>query len=790
MVSVGSLNGSSVSNSDTQGVVQLDLGQFLQRRKGLILLGFIVGIVLAGIYLAIAQTVYVSDAKILVIPKDSKLTTSSNSEFGFESTVGDELLATHMQIISSPKVVSSALEVGDLFELDSLTAKVSGDEFATAEMRKSAVVDYIIDHLTVQRGGEGAQRDAQVLEVAFRHTSDEDSSEILMAIIGSYQDFLGETIQGAGLEAATLIENAGNNLDEKLKSQDAAYKTFLKNAPMLWATGNNLNPHQVRLTQLEAERANVQVKRAEAQSRLQLTREAVRSSSSGNLDPLAKLTVFDGADIERLSLLIQLDRGYPVSESFEARRPERAEAASAKYQQLLTLEVQQRADALRYGENHPKAKETTEKILELKSALASDSAEANVFAGDLEAPGLDLDRLIILYERMLANDVSDLGSREQQLSQLVENEKAGAKDLITFELDESSLKREMDRTQGLYDAVVDRLREINLLKDYGGYITEVISPVKLGKKDWPSIPLVLLLGSCFGLLSGTVIAVATELADRSFRSPKEIESELGVPILTHVPALSDASLNGEALAGIATSIVTVHAPKSRHSEAFRDLRTSVFFKTQSLPNPVIQITSPNAGDGKSTIISNLAVSISQANKRVLLVDCDLRRPTIHKIFGLGEKEGMSELLAGKASLHDVLSLCPSIPGLSVIAAGAVPANPSELLSLPEFVEFLEKAREEFDYVFVDSPPVTPVSDPLIIASAADLILVGITLGKDSRPIVSHCCEKLSQNGGNIGGIVVNRAQGKNSGYGYGGDYSSRYGDYGYRERTANDSYYN
>ncbi len=787
------------SQDASNSALQIDVADFLTRRRGLLILGANAGLILAVMYILTTPIIYESNAEILVIPKDSKLTTSSNAEFGFESTVADELLATHMRIVTSPRVVSDALRENDLFELPSLTEKIDEDTTEPKERRK-AIVRYVKENLSIRRGGDGGAKEAQVLDVTFRHTSDVDCSEILLAVVNSYQDFLGEKIQGAGDEAATLIEEASGQLEVKLAEQDQAYKDYLQDSPtLLWA---GLNPQQITVTQLQTELSTVQIKRAEVESRLALTQGVIAKSKSGEDGSLEKLTVLDKDDIDRVSLLVQLERGYPNSESFEALRPKLNEVAGVEYQELLSLKVQARTDELKYGKNHPKAVATREQIEELKGFLAKRDVTVEDDAAALNSDALDLNRLVAIYERLLRNDLDDLQSRETELLKLIVQEKEVAKTVILAQLEETNLKREMERTQGLYDAVLDRLGEINLLKDYGGFITDVISPVEIGEKAWPSIPLIGLMGLLLGTMGGAGLAVAAELADKSFRNPKDIEHELGVPILTHVSQLNLDKIIAREDHPIHKSIVTVHSPRSRYAEAFRSLRTSVFFRTKAVSNPVIQVTSPNAGDGKSTIISNLAVSISQTGKSVLLVDCDMRRPMISKVFGLNDSSGLAEVLTGEANLLDAAVKCPDAPNLSVIASDKIPGNPAELLALPDFADFIEKARQQFDFVLLDSPPVSPVADPLTIASIADFVLLGLTLRKNSRTIATRTCAELSSNGAEMLGLVVNRAATETNRYGYsngryGAGYgtSYRYGGYGnyggdrYETQTANDAYY-
>lgn len=768
---------------DSTDFLQVHLLDLLRRRRGLILLFVLTSLALAGIYCVVATTRYESSAEILIIPKDSRITsTTGNMDLAMERAVGDELLATHMRIITSPRVIGDAIENRGLLDVKSLTANLPRDSVP----RKDKVIKYIRENMSVERGGAGAAKDAQVLQVSLHHVNDEDCATTLEAIIESYQNFLGDTHQSAGGQAAALITKAGDDLEQTVKDQDEKYREFLQEAPMLWnSNGANLNPHHVRLANLETELSNLQLQKSKVASRLELARKVI---SNDTQDVLEKMMVFDGADADRLGLLVQMERGYPTSEAFQQQMP----LARVEVEQLLALNLKAKSDLQRVGPNHPKYHETQQQIDQVQEFLKT----RNVPTGEAipDKPSLDLDRLVMLYERLLQHDLDEMSSRETELVTYINGEQAKAKELIKFELEETSQRRGMERTQALYAAVVDRVREINLLKDYGGFITKLLSPPRIGEKSWPNIPILLALGALVGLLGGTGVAVVAELADRSFRGPQDIERELSTTVLAHIPALGvnrENPVPGEVM----PAVVTLHKPKSKNAEAFRRLRTSLLFRTKAVDNPVIQITSPNPGDGKSTLVANLAVSLAQTSKRVLLIDCDMRRPTMHKVFGVNQKPGMSSVLLGEETLDSVIVDSDQIPNLSFLPAGKATANPAELLNLPDFRDVLEMVRKEFDFVLIDSPPVEPVADPISIASVVDYVLVALTLSGNSRAVATHTCSQLVGNGGNLLGLVVNRSSESRNGYGkYGYGYGGRYGygSYGYEYRgeyQKHDSYY-
>ncbi len=783
------------SNTGSSGdATQVDVIGLVRRRWGVIAFGVIVCTSLAAFYYLTATTIYESTAEILVIPKDSKLATTtatSNGDLGLQSA-GDELLATHMQIITSPAIIRKAMTAPELalIDLDSIRAEaLKNDDPLVA--KTEYIIDYVRENLKVERGGSGAARDAQVLTARMTHTDARDCAAILLAISDQYRTYIGETVKGAGGQAAELITTASKDLHDRLRDSDERYEEFLREAPLLWAQdGTHINPQQARIVRLEDELALLEQQKARAQSRLKLADE-VLANGGQEPDQLAMLSVFDGADIERLALLLQIDRGYPASESFQSQLP----AAEVESSELLALRLESDKAGLLYGANHPKTRELKQQITRVRSFL--DRKNISTDGSVLRQPTIDIADMVPLYRSLLAVDLADLTAREVELRERLDREQETAREMVAAAIEADGMKREIDRTQRLYDVVLARVGEINLLTDYGGFITDMLSPPRLGEKSWPQGSLILPAGCMVGLLLGGCLAVAADLMDRSFRTQDDVEAELGVPVLSHVSTLDANAKPSAEFQQLASTMVTMHSPRSRDAEAFRVLRTTLMFNARDVKCPVVQVTSPSPGDGKSTVISNLALSLAQAGKSVLLIDADMRRPTVHANLGVEKTPGLSELLGSVATLDSVVQQISGAPSLSAISSGKVPGNPAELLSGAMLPELLEELRSLYEWVLIDSPPVNAVSDPVVIAPHADSILMVLSLRERARAAARMACRQLGDVGAELSGVVVNRAasaHGAYSGdYTYGSNYLSHKnvacsGRYGYSS-SCGDAYY-
>ena len=250
-----------------------------------------------------------------------------------------------------------------------------------------------------------------------------------------------------------------------------------------------------------------------------------------------------------------------------------------------------------------------------------------------------------------------------------------------------------------------------------------------------------------------------------------------------------------------SSIVTLHKNRAPISEAFRGIRTALFFSCQQNGVKVLQVTSPVPGDGKSTIAANIAVSIAQSGRRVCLVDCDFRRPRVAKIFGLAADTGFVQVIGGKVEIRDAIQQT-TVENLSALTCGRRPGNPAELLSSELFGDLISELRGLFDFVIIDTPPMLAVSDPANVASHVDGVLLAIRLRRNLRPIASRAAQMLHAINANMVGVVVNGIGVGGNSYGYGGyrydNYSSGrgagygksgFGGYGYGSTYQYGGYY-
>lgn len=287
------------------------------------------------------------------------------------------------------------------------------------------------------------------------------------------------------------------------------------------------------------------------------------------------------------------------------------------------------------------------------------------------------------------------------------------------------------------------------------------------------------IGLVVGLLLGVGLAFLFDHLDDTLKTRDDLADLLpGLPVLGIIPSVGDWKNRGNPL------LVSVERPRAQESEAYRTLRTSVQFVGLDHPLGVLLLTSASAAEGKTTTLANIAVAMAQAGQRVIVACCDLRRPRIHEFFGLTNEVGLTSVLLGDTSLSGALQPVPGVEGLSVLASGPIPPNPADMLSSPRMTEALAAMRARADLVLLDSPPVLPVTDAVVLSDRADAVLVVAAAGSSTRRNLGRAVEVLAQVNAPLIGTVLNGVTGEGI-YGYGG-YGYRYG-YAYGGAKANGS---
>ena len=288
-----------------------------------------------------------------------------------------------------------------------------------------------------------------------------------------------------------------------------------------------------------------------------------------------------------------------------------------------------------------------------------------------------------------------------------------------------------------------------------------------------------LLGLAAGLILGLAAAFLRDNLDDAVATKDEAEQLTGTPVLAMVPMVTSWKRKDKPV------VIAMAKPTAPAAEAYRSLRTSLQFAQLERELRTILVTSPAAAEGKTSTIANLGAVFAQAGQQVVLVSCDLRRPRLGKFFGLDEQAGLTTVLLGEQRLEQVIQPVPGHEGLSLLAAGALPPNPAELLSCQAARQLFAALRQQFSLVLIDSPPVLPVTDAVILSKEADATLLVVAAGQSKAGDLQRAAEKLAQVNATVVGTVLNEVTRQNGyGHGYGNGYGYGYGYGPYASEVA------
>ena len=362
-----------------------------------------------------------------------------------------------------------------------------------------------------------------------------------------------------------------------------------------------------------------------------------------------------------------------------------------------------------------------------------------------------------------AADQKALGDKLAQL-------KAEALDLRGRSVDYTILLREVDTNRSLYDGLLQQVRQLGVASNVDANNVSVLDRAQLPHTpDRPSLSMNLLLALVLGLATAAGAVSIIEIMDDTFKTPEDIEEKLGLAVLGITPLYRAPGEQKTALTEVMGDTT------SPLSEAYRSLRTAIQFSTSEGAPRSLLVTSARPGEGKSTTAVCLALNFAQLGMRVLLIDADMRNPSVHHMLSLDNSRGLSNYLSGVSATEMIEN--SSVNGMFVMTTGPLPPNPAELLAGPRLRALLSTAAESFEIVIVDGPPVMGLADAPILASVADGTLLVIEGAKTRRAVVRDALKRLHFARARMVGGVLNKYHPKHGGasYGYGYGYGYNYG---------------
>src|SRR5579862_8397941 len=382
--------------------------------------------------------------------------------------------------------------------------------------------------------------------------------------------------------------------------------------------------------------------------------------------------------------------------------------------------------------------------------------------------------------------------RENMLHDALEKQKQEANKLNESAIEYTLLKRDVDTNRQLYEGLLQKLKEAGVsagLKSNNFRIIDGARP-PTGPIE-PNVPRNLLFAAVLGLASGVGLAFLLEGLDNTVRTTEQAQLISGVPSLGMIPLGSKGAREGPnpkrlviATSKEAVELVTQVRPQSQMAESYRALRTSLLLSNLGAPPKVIMVTSALPQEGKTTTSINCAVVLAQKGTRDLLIDADMRRPSIHKTLGMGPHSGLSNVLTGSTTLEKAITRSAILPNLAVLPAGTPPPNPAELLASSNMKDMLMHLREEYDHIVIDTPPSLSVTDSVVLSPRADAVVLVIRSGQTTKQALRRSRDILMQVNAKVVGVLLNAVDLSSPDYYYYYEYQGKYAHYYRGEDSA------
>ncbi len=396
---------------------------------------------------------------------------------------------------------------------------------------------------------------------------------------------------------------------------------------------------------------------------------------------------------------------------------------------LATLETEYTEQLKIYKPDYPKMVRLKEQINQIKKKLDAES------------------RKIVASIR---NDYEIAVKRENQLKAALESQKNKALDLNQRIIQYQILKREADTNKELYNGLLQRLKETGISASLTTSNIQVLDRAEIPKEPYkPNKTLNIMLSIVVGLLGGIGIAFFTEYLDNTVKTPEDIEKKVYLPHLGFVPTYINKKEK------LPVEYIAHNREDSIIAEAYRSIRTFLLLSTGGKPPRIMMVTSPIREDGKTTTAINTAISLCKSDAKVVLVDADMRKPRLHRIFSFNSKIGLSTFLSGNVEFSNELIQKSEIENLYVIPSGPIPPNPAELVSSYRLRELFEGLYSLYNFIIIDTPPIIGISDSLIISQSVDGVILVVRSGKTPKEAVQDARRLLNGVNAKILGVVLN-----------------------------------
>ncbi len=655
--------------------------------------------------------------------------------------ISDTYLETQNRILKSESLARKVIEQLHLEQVPEFAPKaspapieptaqaVSADAaqlFAAPEAAATQVADDEVLKKFEDRLGVEPMKRSRLIEVTFDSTDRQLAAKVVNTLASAYIDGNLEARWDASQKAADWLSQELERLKAKLeKSEDALQEYASRNGLLFLETdkGNTENIVVQQLRELQQQLTQAQADRIEKESFYRLVEKGDYSSIPG---------VFDDKLMQDLS------------------------------ERLAELERERARLIATFTADYPRVKEVQNQIDESEAVLKMERDRA---------------------ARRIQDDYQAAVDRESLLEDAFRQQQKQANEIAERSVQYNILKREADTNKQLYISLLEQLKETGVSESLKATNIRVVDPAYPPKKPArPRVILNLSMALLLGLCIGTGAAFLQEHLDNTLKTTEDVERFLQVPTLGIVPVIESENGHGHGLYGRARLLlhdrnnngsnekgswnrIEGNGANAPLAEAFHGLRTSVLLSKAKRPPSSLLVTSAQPGEGKTTVAANLAVSLAQLGESVLLIDADLRRPSLHNFFAVENTPGLVDFLTGKSEWRKLLWRAP-VAELAVLFCGPVPPNPADLLSSDFMPTLIREASKEYRFVVLDSPPLLNLADSRILATLVEGVILVVGSGTTPRDVVHRACASAVDAGSHILGATINFADATNDYYSY------------------------
>ncbi len=690
-----------------------DVLGMLRRNWKTIGLFMMAGILAAAVYCVYAQKVYESSAALFIDePGINTISTRDTSPHNASPNLG---LEKYIEILRSDRIIVPAIEACGIDNLPSLRDLPPEEEIA----------EVIKENLYVRSSDKKAE--SGVITIGLSSTDADESLELLSTIISEFEKFVGDSASKAdGQNVQTITQMKEHNQSEIRSTQAEIDKLEFK--PDLQSEdGKVVNPFQQQVVKIQDEIHEKNSEQVKLESLLQRIEDARRQNQ--NVEDV----VLDSLD--------QFQKG-PLRHYSQTQ------------QELVALQLREQELKSSFGVGHPDVKNAGQQI-EILQRVRRQHLLAIFGSNSVEEDGAEID--------FYASAVAHINNRLSLISLHQERLEAAMRVAKKKSLE---IKRDCDRLTFLLNqkmaltqksmTMTDHAIELGVLQDAQRRQVELINFPATGIKVHPKLKIFLPLGMVLGSLLGVCAALFKEANEKSFYSSKEVSDRMGLPVVAEIGQFDTRRLKSKEHQSVVSDVITLHHPHSEPAEMFKLLRTKILFESSQHHGNIIQLTSPTMGDGKSFVASNLAIVLAQAGRRVLLIDCDLRRPVLHEKFSVAPASpGLTDVLLGHIPFEEAVVMLDFHQSIELLTSGQQYGNSSEILSSSQLPKFLEDVRSQYDFIILDTPPILPVSDAKVVSHYADMIFLTVRISKGVQASSLKALELIRSAHEKIQGVIVN-----------------------------------